>query len=107
MFLQNNPEVIAWLRCLLTDKALPPRVGRLESNVNYSEFLRSKGVELPAMVDDRDPMADDSEDSLDKGEDIAEGIVPAQPSTMVANNFEPRAPTDTHGQPRTHIHSHP
>jgi hypothetical protein len=112
-WIQEKPEVITYLRCLYTDNALPNWVGKLEGNVNYREFLRSKGVEVPATaVDDRDSMDDVADGGSDEAgsmeDDIAEGILPLQSSTVEANDNEPWEPTGTHRHPPTVTHgNHP
>jgi hypothetical protein len=95
-WIQEKPEVIAYVRGTYTDDALPKWVGRLKGNVNYREFLLSKGVELPAMVDDSGSMDDGSgEDNAEEG-DIAEGTIPVQGSTTGDVDPEPQAPTHSH-----------
>lgn len=100
MFIHNKPEVIAWVRSVYTPERIPDWVGVIEGDVDYREFQRSKGVELPAMVDDRSSVDEDSNDSVED-EEVAQGTIPAQPSTRVANKFDQQTPTDTNGNLRT------
>jgi hypothetical protein len=101
-WIRKKPEVIAYLRSVYTSDRLPNWVGVIEGDVNYSEFLRSKGVELPAMVDDRNSMTVDDYDAKETmEEDIAEGILPVQASTIAATDKRLQTLTDTHGQSRT------
>jgi hypothetical protein len=51
------------------------------------------------MVDDHNSMDDDSGD-----EDVAEGILPTQASTIEANDNKLQTPTGTHRHPPTIIH---
>jgi hypothetical protein len=105
-WIQEKPEVIAYVRGTYTDDALPKWVGRLKGNVNYREFLLSKGVELPAMVDDSGSMDDGSgEDNAEEG-DIAQGTIPVQGSAI--GDVDPKSPslTGTHGKSQAVSHGH-
>ena len=48
-WMQEKPEVIAYLRYLYSDDALPDWVGKFKEEVDYAEMLRREGIELPAM----------------------------------------------------------
>jgi arsenate reductase-like glutaredoxin family protein len=100
-WIQEKPEVITYLRSQYSDKALPDWVSRLEGNVNYRELLRSKGGTVPAVSDGDHGDEDDSQEE----EDIAEGILPAQASTIVANDNKLQTPMDTYGQLQTPTNS--
>jgi hypothetical protein len=104
--IHNKPEVIAYVRSVYSPDRLPNWVGVIEGNINYREFLKSKGVTLPSMVDDSVSMDDVSNDDESQGEDIAEGMMPAQASTRVATDNETQTPMNTHEQTRTPIHGH-
>jgi hypothetical protein len=89
------------LRSQYSSDALPEWVGELVGDVDYREFLRSKGVEVPA-VDDSGSMEDtadghtvDDSSMEDKAneEDIAEGI-PVHGSTIGDVDPEQSAPVD-------------
>jgi hypothetical protein len=97
----SKPEVIAYVSSMYSPEHLPNWVGVIEGDVDYREFLRSKGVELPAMVDDRNSMDDDSVDIESQEKDIAEGMIPAQASTIEGNDTELQTPMDTKGHLRT------
>ena len=104
--MREKTEVIAYVRSLYTDSALPDWVGKFKDKVDYAEILRKEGIELPAMNDD----ASADEDVITEEElnikDVQDGT-PVQASAMVANDFEPQTPTSTHEQSSTPTHSHP
>ena len=94
---------------MYSEEALPDWVGKLEGNVNYRDYLRSKGVDVPA-VDDGDDMievaadVDDADVSVDvdDNEDVAKGT-PTQSHAMEANTPEQPAPIDTNRHQSTVI----
>ena len=57
--------------------------------------MRQAGIDVP-YIDDNS-IAEDNDDSQGD-EDVAEGVVPSQPSTMVANNSEQPSPMGTNGK---------
>jgi hypothetical protein len=101
--MQEKPEVIACLRYLHSDDALPDWVGKLKDKVDYAEILRREGIELPAMVDDDAASASASEDDRvnEEGEEDVQEGTPAQGSTIVANDFSTRANAEGRGATQT------
>ncbi len=99
-WLQSKPEVIAYVRSRYSSESRPDWVGVIEGDVDYREYLKSKGVTVPTVAaGDRGSMDDTADDgSNDNGsmedEVVAEGILSAQPSTRVANDNESQAVTD-------------
>ncbi len=91
-WLQEKPEVIAWVRSQYTDESLPNWVGRLEGNVNYVEFLKSKGVDV-TMEDNADAVND-----TEQGDDVAE-VTTVQPHGT--GDVTPQTRADIGAQGRT------
>jgi hypothetical protein len=48
-WIQRKPEVIAWIRAQYMEECLPDWVGKLEGDVDYRAYLRSKGVVVPIL----------------------------------------------------------
>jgi hypothetical protein len=101
-WMREKPEVIAYLRYLYSDNALPDWVGKFKEKVDYAEILRRAGVEIPAMVDDASASASEEDDRVNEEgeEDVQEGT-PAQGSTIVANDFSAQAGAVGHGPAQT------
>jgi hypothetical protein len=103
-WMQEKPEVIAYLRYLYTDNALPDWVGKFKEDVDYAEILRRAGVEVPAIVDDASASAsEDARVSEDEEEDVQEGTS-AQGGTMVANDFSAQAGAGGRGASQAGAH---
>jgi len=106
-WMREKPEVIAYLRYLYSDNALPDWVGKFKEKVDYAEILRRAGVEIPAMVDDASASASEEDDRVNEEgeEDVQEGT-PAQASATVATDFSARVGMGGQGQPQVGTHGH-
>jgi len=107
--MQEKPEVIAYLRYLHSDDALPDWVGKLKDKVDYAEILRKEGIELPAIVDDASMSVSEDDDRVnveeEDTEDVQEGT-PVQASVIGATDFSARANKGDQGQSRADTHGH-
>jgi hypothetical protein len=91
--MQSRPELIAWLRLQFDDADIPLGVGQLEGDVDYAEYLTSKGIKLPnGVTSDSMDDSDDLDDSGDSGDDDPD-------DDSVSDSDDEDLPADTPVQP--------
>jgi hypothetical protein len=82
-WMQEKPEVIAYLKYLYSDNELPNWVGKFKDKVDYAEILLREGIELPAMDDDASASVSEDDDRVNVEEEMLRTYRRASPYRIV------------------------